>query len=213
MSTRVEDVDATLFYPVPGVRERVGHCHHRRGAVDHGRVDDLALATSLRGKYRRHHAKDQEQGSATEIAYEIECRHGSLAHSPDGPERPSNRHVVDVVTSSLRQWSFLAVTGHARVDETLVPLPHVFGTQSQSFGHARSKAFNENVCSFAQFQHEVTSRLVFQIQRHGRSRSVQNVPSDAVVSVRVASLETKNLRPKVREQHTGVGTRADAGEF
>ena len=66
-------------------------------AVDHGRVDDLALTGDLPLPQRGQDADDQEHRAAAEVADQVQRRHRPLVLPADGVQDAVQRDVVDVV--------------------------------------------------------------------------------------------------------------------
>ena len=87
------------------------------GAVDHRRVDDLALARALRLEHRADHAEGQQHPAAAEVADQVQRRQRPLAGASDRAEDAGERDVVDVVAGDRRERPVLAPAGHAAVDE------------------------------------------------------------------------------------------------
>jgi hypothetical protein len=93
----VEHVGAALVVPDAHGAQGVRHGHEGGRAVDHGRVDDLALARRAGLQQPGHDAEGQQQAAAAEVAHQVERRHGRLAPAADGIEGARQRDVVDVV--------------------------------------------------------------------------------------------------------------------
>ena len=83
---------------MPIALERVEHRHQHGRAVDHGGVDDLALARTARvSSSAAHDAEGEQHAAAAEVADEVERRDGRLARAADRVERAGEGDVVDVV--------------------------------------------------------------------------------------------------------------------
>ena len=87
----------------PCALNAVEHRHQHRGAVDHRRVDDLALPAALRLEQRAHDAEGEQHAAAAEVADQVERRHRRLAGAAEWAERAGERDVVDVVAGGLRR--------------------------------------------------------------------------------------------------------------
>ena len=61
-----------------------------RGAVDHGGVDDLALAGPLRLEEPGQQADRQQHAAAAEVADQVERRHRRLARAADVRQQPAS---------------------------------------------------------------------------------------------------------------------------
>ena len=73
----VEHVGAPLVLPDAHGPEGVEHRHEDGGAVDHGRVDHLALAAcAARSSSAAHDAEGEQHAAAAEVADQVERRHG-----------------------------------------------------------------------------------------------------------------------------------------
>ena len=73
----IENVDAALVLPGALRAEAVDGGHQGRRAVDHGGIDNLALAGALRLEQRADDAEAEQHAAAAEVAHEIEWRHGA----------------------------------------------------------------------------------------------------------------------------------------
>ncbi len=77
----VEQVGAPLVVPDAHGPEGVEHRGEHGGAVDHGGVDDLALARALGLEQRADDAEGEEHAAAAEVAHQVERRHRGLARA------------------------------------------------------------------------------------------------------------------------------------
>src|ERR1700722_17006630 len=98
---------AFLFVPQAGARHAIDAAQQQRRAVDHRRVDHLALARALRLEKTAHHAEGQKHAAAAEVTDQVQrrCR---LVLDADGVQRAGEGDVVDVVAGRLGERSLLA---------------------------------------------------------------------------------------------------------
>ena len=119
--------------------------HEHCGTVDHGRVDDLALAAALRFEEGTHHAVGEEHAAAAEVADHVERRYRRLAGPAEVREGAGERDVVDVVAGGLGVRAFLPPAGHAPEHELRVAGEALVGADAEPFHHARAEPFDERI--------------------------------------------------------------------
>ena len=171
----VEQVRASLVVPDAHGPEGVEHGHQHRGAVDHGRVDDLALAGALGFEQGAHDAEGQEHAAAAEVADQVERRNGRLAATADGVERAGEGDVVDVVAGGLGVGAVLAPAGHAAVDELGVAGQAVIRADAEALGHAGAEALDEHVGLLDHGEHRLDALRALEVDADRAAAAVQDV--------------------------------------
>ena len=153
----VEHVGAALVGPHPGSAHLPHHLDQHAGAVDHRRIDDLSLAGSLPLPQRRQDADQQEHRAATEVTDQVQRRDRPLVHPADGVQDAVEGDVVDVVAGLLAARAGLAPPGHPAVDQSLVDLCAVIGTQAEPLGDAGPEALDQHVGLGDELEHRVAA--------------------------------------------------------
>jgi hypothetical protein len=144
----------------------VQHRREHGAAVDHRRVDHLALSGALRLPHRGDHAERQECATATEVAEHIDRRYRALAVACARAERPREGDVVDVVPGARGERAVLAPTGHPAVHQARVAVEAVGGADSEAFRHPWPVALDERVGPLHQAEHDLASRRVLHVHHH-----------------------------------------------
>ena len=187
-----------------------------RGAVDHRRVDDLALARALGGEHRRDHPEGEEQSAAAEVADQVERRERAVARPPERLERAGEGDVVDVVPGSRRHRACLAPTGHPAVDEPGIARPAGLGPDAEPLGDARAEAFDERVGPLDEGEHECDAVGVLQVDADRALAPLEQVPVGAGrqgAGHVGRSLDPQHVRAEVGEHHRAERAGADPGEL
>ena len=150
------------------------HRHEQRGAVDHGGVDDLALAGAARLDDPADDAEREEHPAAAEVADHVERRGRLVAGPTEVRERAGERDVVDVVARGVRHRAVLAPPGHPSVDEARVAGEAGVGTDAEPLGDARPEPLEERVGRLDEPQHGLDALGCFRstpTERRLRSRT------------------------------------------
>ena len=114
------------------------HRRQQRGAVDHGGVDDLALARTAGLDQGGAHAEGEQHPAAPEVADQVERRDRALSRPADRVEGAGEGDVVDVVAGGRRVGPVLAPAGHPAVDEAGVAGQADVGAETEPLGDARA---------------------------------------------------------------------------
>ena len=220
---RVEHVGPALLVPHAAEVEGVDHRHQGRRAVDHGGVDHLALAGAGGLEQRGHHAEGQQHAAATEVAHEVQRRHGGRIGPAQRPQRAADGDVVDVVPGPGRHRSVLAPPRHAPVDQPRVAAEAGVGPDAEPLGHAGPETLDQPVGLLDQPEHELDGVGVLQVDTHRGTGPVEQVPVrartggldllPALDRARRGALEPQDLRPGVGQHHARVGRRPDARQL
>jgi hypothetical protein len=131
----------------------IGGGEHGR-PVDHGGVDDLALAGAPALEQRRQYAGDQEHGPAAIVGHQIERRHRFFALPPDGGEHPGIGQIGEVVAGARGKRPVLPEARHAAVDEGRIARQNRFRTGAEPLHHARPEAFDQHIRIVEQAQEQ-----------------------------------------------------------
>ena len=205
----VEDVGAGLFTPQAHRDERVDHRHQHRGAVDHGRVDDLPLPRPPRLDERARHTEREEHAPATEVADHVQWRHGALALAGEAVQRAGQRDVVDVVARGLRQRPVLAPARHAPEDESGVAGEALVGPEAQAFHDPRPEPFDERVGLLDESKHSGDAVGVLEVDGNRATPTVQHV-ARRVARTGSGTVDAHHVGTHVGQHHGGERARPDA---
>src|SRR6185436_629058 len=99
----VEDIAAPLLGPAAGAEKAGEHGGEKRSALDHRRVDHLALARAAGLEQAAGDAEAEQHAAAAEVADQVQRRQRRLALAADGVEDAGERDVVDVVAGAARE--------------------------------------------------------------------------------------------------------------
>ena len=209
MCAGVEQVGAAAV--AEAVAHGKEHGHQGRGAVHHGRVDDLALARPPGFQQAAHHAEGQQHAAAAEIADQVERRNGLLALFTDRVQRADEADVVDVVTGGLGEGAFLTPTGHAPVDQAFVAGHARFGADAESLGHAGPEAFEEPIGGFAELEDDFDTLGCLQVHGDRAPVARQHVPWRG--RGMADPIHPDHLGAHVGEHHAAERARSDAGQL
>src|SRR5207237_5756217 len=144
--------------------------HRRRQharAVDHGRIDDLAMSGALALPQRRQDADDEKHLATEEAAYEIQWRDGTFACAADRVQHAVERDVIDVVAGLLAARTSLAPAGHPGVDQLFVDLGAVLRPQSEALGDAGTEALDQHVGLGNEPQYQFAVFFALEVGRDG----------------------------------------------
>src|SRR5689334_22195525 len=115
MSTGIEDVLAAIIAPDTRAAHSVDRGHQGSDAIDHCRIDDLALAGLLGFEQAGDDSERKVESAAAEIAVEIQGRYGGFAASSNAIEGARERDVIDIVSCGLRERALLAPSRHPAI--------------------------------------------------------------------------------------------------
>ena len=175
MGARVEHVDAALIAPETHCHKPVHKGCEHCGAVNHGCVDDLALARQTRFDDAARNAKRKQHAATTEVANEIERRLRTFIGTTDCSKRATNGDVVHVMAGHLRHGAVLTPTSHAPIDEFRIASQTRIGSNAQSFGHTGTKTFNKCIGLLDKTKHRLNAPGVLEIDTDGPTSTVHDV--------------------------------------
>ena len=210
----VEHVDAALVGPHAVLAEAPDHLRQHARAVDHRGIDHLALARGLPLPQRGEDADEQEHRPAAEVAGQVQRRDRPFAGAADRVQHAVERDVVDVVSGLQAPRPGLAPPRHAAVDQPLVDLRAVFGSEAESLGDAGPQSLDQDVGLGDQLQDEFTALVGLEVRGH---RAAVAQGSFAFCRRDAAQfsgpLDAHDVGAEIAEDHRSVRTWADAGQF
>ena len=197
----------------------VDHRHQRRRAVDHGRVDHLALTRTRRLQEGGHHPERQQHSATAEVTDQVEWRHRRGVGASEPPQRARDGDVVDVVARGVGHRAVLTPARHAAIDQGAVAGPHLVGTDPEALGHPGTEALDQSVGLLGKGEHQLDRVGILQINADRRAGSIEQVPVPGrgrrTLFDRTpwGAFEADDLGSCVGQHHGGVRCRPDAREF
>jgi len=180
------------------------HGHEQSRTIHHRRVDHLTLAGHIGVPQGREDPHQQEHGSATEVADEVERRQRPLGRT-DGTEHSRDGDVVDVMSGGGRQGALLAPTSHPSVHQPGIGSQTLGRSDSETLGHAWTESLDQCLRTAHEPEDLRRSGRVLQIHGHrtlspsedicGRRRSAAGFRSD----------DLDHFGAQVGQDHPGVG--------
>src|SRR3981189_1784547 len=143
--------------------------------VDDRRVDHLSAPGQLGLAQGRKDARDEIQGTAAEIANDVERDLGRPSSLADRVEGSGDCDVTDVVTGRLRERPLLSPAGHPAVDQLGVAHPAIFWADAQPLRHARTVALDQDVYSLDHGQQRFDRLRLLQVEDYAALAAVEHV--------------------------------------
>ncbi len=206
---------AVLLVERAEVAEPPNHRHQDRGAVDHRRVDDLALARGAGLEDPAHDAEREEHAPATEVADHVDRRSGLVAGPSEVGQRAGEGDVVDVVSRGLRHRTVLTPAGHAPVHEPRVPGEARVGPDTEPVGDPGPEPFEERVGFADQTKDGLDPVGMLEVDADGAAVAVQDrdptgveAPVDGLDAV-----DPQHVGAHVGEEHRRERPRAAPDEL
>ncbi len=216
MRARIVEVRAALVAAQPGRDHAVEGRHQRGGAVDHGRVDDLALARTLRLENAADQPQSEIERATGEIAEQVQGRRRRLAVPPEGVQRTDERNVVDVVSGGVRQRPLLTPAGDPAIDEARIACETVIRAEAEPLGHPGTEPLDQRVGAFDQAQCQRLPFGTLQVERQGPAAAQQQIVAQRARDAEVARLrpvDAQHGRAEIGEQHCAHRPGSDTREF
>lgn len=190
------------------------HRGQMRGAVDDGRVHDLAGAGRAGVVEGGQEADDEIEGAARVVAEEVGGDGGRGVRGADHAEGAGQGDVRDVVVGALGERALLAPAGHPAVDECRVADVAGRGAHAEAFGDARPVALDQDVGAFGQVEDDAGAVRGLQVDDHRALVAVGDVVQGVHGQARAARpVDADDIGTEVGEEHGGERSRADAREF
>ncbi len=171
----IEQVALPTVSPETACEQTVKHRHHRRAAVHHRGVDDLALAGACCLEHGRQQTHREIQRAAAKITHQVERQRRRPVRVTDTAERAAQRDVVGIVAGGVCQRAILSPARHAPVDQPFVSRHAGFGTQPELLHDAGPEAFENGVGDIAQSQDQVDAGLALEIHEQAGTTPVHQV--------------------------------------
>ncbi len=216
MCAGIEVVGPALVGRKPGCDRANRRGHQRRGAVDHCRVDNLALPGTTRFENAADQSKSEIERAAREIAEQVQWRGRRLAAATECMESSSEGDVVDVVSGGLRQWPVLAPAGDAAIDEARIAREAIVRAEAQPLGDAGAEPFDQPVGLFDKAQCQRLSIRGFEIDRDRPATAQQQVIAQRPRETEIAAarpVDAQHRGTHVGEQHRAHRPRPDPGQL
>ncbi len=157
MGASIQDVRTALVGPYPGSSHSIENTHKQRGPIHHGSVYDLALPGLFDFQERTQDTQGKQHTAATQVADEVQGRHGLLTGPSDGIKRARQGDIVNIVPGRPGKGTLLTPSRHTSKDEFGVPLQAHIRAEPQPFHHARPEAFDKRIRLLNEFENRLTA--------------------------------------------------------
>ena len=216
MCAGIEVIGSALVGRKPGCDSTNGRGHQRRGAVDHCRVDNLALPGTTRFENAADQSKSEIERAAREVAKQVQRRGRRLAATAECMESSGEGDVVDVVSGRLRQRPILAPASDAAIDEARIAREAIVGAEAEPLGDAGAEPFDQPVGAFHEAQGQRLSVRGFEIDRDRPATAQQQIVAQRPREPEIAAarpVDAQHRGTHVGEQHRAHRPRPDPGQF
>ena len=136
---------------------------HRGSAIDHRRINHLALAGAAGLDQCGQQTHREVQRPATKIPDEVQRQRRWPVCLPDAVQRAGQRDVVGIVPGPSGHGAILPPSGHPPIDQTLVACHALIRPKPQSLHDAGTKAFEQRIGALAEAEYELAAPIGLQI--------------------------------------------------
>jgi hypothetical protein len=192
----------------------VQECGEKCRAVDHCRINDLALARAAPFVQRGQDADGQQHAATTEVSDEIQGREWPFPLASNGFERAGDGDAVDVVSGAHRQRTVLAVTRHAREDQSWVLREQCLGAKAGPLHHAGSEAFDQDVSRADQTADDGHALWCLQIRCNRAASTLEGIArTSRLAPCRACAVDDDDVGTEIRQHHARKGSWGGAGNL